>query len=385
MSIPKFPKSAWRGVFQDYLTAVEASTEAPPEFHFANLVAVAGILHGRRAYVQNPNAAYFNFAVCCVAETAHDRKTTAQNLAIRVIPVPYPHLFSVLRGTMGSGEGLLEAVQDDNQGKGHYALAVVDEFSAPLRKCTNKGSTLAENMNQLLDASTPLALRTRTNPVHCTDALLGMTASSTPSAMADTLTEELVSLGLANRILYFMGKAAHPIPNPPPPDPALLNKVSQKIMAAASRATGAISFDPAADAHWQTLYVQRWNRNPATELERALTARIDSHMVRLAGLYASLEGTSAIHVDHLQAAVDVGLYCEAVALELAGYIGRCADAVVEQRVAAFLKSRAGAAMRREVHQAVSGRVSGDKLSRILNGMADCGLITISGPTIILIP
>mgnify|MGYP002641562128 CR=1 FL=1 len=380
-----FPAAAWRGVFDDYRKAVGPSTEAPESFHFGNFLAVSGHSFGRKTWVECPLPVYFNFATLQVGETGRERKTTAQGLSLDVRPHPSSPLKLLLRGVPGSGEGLLEALGDDANGTEHVGIMVLDEFSGALRKGSQKGNTLVENMIQLLDGATPLQLKTRTNPVTCTNALLTVTANATLGSIEDRLTDELVLSGLLNRFMVFRGKANAVVPNPARPSKAAIDQIRHHLENAILAAPGPIRLSPAAEARWASFYQDRMQEACKVEIERAVTARIDLHIRRVSGLYAALEGTPEVTQDQLEAAIEVGLFCEQSAIQLVREAGASRDAKVEKRVIEILKARGCACKRRALHQTLGGKVSGDKLARLLKGLEDMGMITRSASIITLVP
>ena len=381
----KFPTNAWRGIFQDYLDAVGPSTEAPEEFHFSNFMVVAGFMLVRQAYIENPTAAYFNFAVMNIGETGRERKTTAQSLARKLLPDPIPATWITDLGGVASGEGILDALKDNDAATGHVGLMTVDELSALLRKSQQRGSTLTEFLIQLLDGTTPLRLAVRSNPVSCTDSLITISANATPGSLVDNVSEEIILGGLINRFLVFYAKATNIIPNPKAPDRVKLDHIRKRLWALSQTNHGAIHLSPHAEATWDTHYKSRMGRPSICDIERAVSARTELHIRRLAGLYAVLEGTGNVTDDQLQAAIAVGLYCESAGIDLMREISGTRDARMENRILGLIRVSGGSMKRRDLHQKLGGRVSGEKLIRLLRGLEDVGRVVRAGTDIKIYP
>lgn len=374
-----FPETAWRSLFADYRTVVAGRTEAPDEFHFGtSLVMFGHALEGSVSFPY-PKPTYPLFSSLCIAETGSSRKSTALSFARGLALEPFDEKrYVLIQGFGGSGEGIAEAVADVGSGaKGvsnRHALMVNDELTLLLRKSQHRGSTIVETLIQLLDGESPLSLRTRSGPFTVTGLSFSMMSATTFTGVEETLTEDLVGSGLMNRILIFAGHATTRIALPAKFEKDLLQSIRDELKRIRDKRMGELSMSAKAERLFETWY-DAWlsRRNGLSELQRGMSARVQVHAIRLAMLFAALDNSTCIKAAHVQAAIDVAEYCEEVALMVAQRVTGGADNRVELRVLELLTTR-GPLTRREIHQHLGGRVTGERLGRILKGLVEMGRI-----------
>jgi hypothetical protein len=133
---------------------------------------------------------------------------------------------------------------------------------------------------------------------------------------ADELNQEMDDLstanGLANRFLFCCAQRSRLLPFGGGPEPATLDELRRRLALALDTAPrGEIGFDIAARTLWEAAY-------PDIAGERyglfgALTSRGAPQIVRIALIYALLDGSPQIGQAHLEAALAVWQYAEASA------------------------------------------------------------------------
>jgi hypothetical protein len=179
-----------------------------------------------------------------------------------------------------------------------------------------------------------------------------------------------------NRFLFFRGETTKSIPVPKPPNERRMQAVEKTVKRAIESFPGAIGLDRKARRLWDSFYKRHWANRPTEELPAQMTSRIDVHARRIAALYAALEQTGDVTVGQMQAAIDVALYCQEVALGLATEIGVSRDAAIEKRILRILKTAPNQqTTRRKLHQKLGGRVSGEKLTKLIHGLREVNRIT----------
>src|SRR5262245_45688121 len=80
--LPAFPEEAITGLFKKYLDLVGPSTEAPDSYHWVVFLTVAGLLFGRKLFINQPMSLYPNFYSLLIGQTGLSRKSTAMRLGI---------------------------------------------------------------------------------------------------------------------------------------------------------------------------------------------------------------------------------------------------------------------------------------------------------------
>ena len=102
--------------------------------------------------------------------------------------------------------------------------------------------------------------------------------------------------------------------------------------------------------------------------------RIDLYILKFAGLAAAMGGVTAISPTHLEAAIDLGRYLAGCAYRLLGDLGASSDCRLETLIEQKLREAHSLMTRKQLRQSLGGRVSGEKLDRVLNAMERNGLI-----------
>jgi hypothetical protein len=146
--------------------------------------------------------------------------------------------------------------------------------------------------------------------------------------------------GFLNRFLFIACRRHRLLPDGGHPDPLAGTGIDSRLGAhlAAARRAGHIRLDPAARLAWHDIYASL--SNAADDgITAALCARAEAHVLRLALLYALVDGEAAIRLGHLEA----GLALWGYAARSAGWAMRttAADPIAEQIHAALATSPDG--------------------------------------------
>ena len=91
-------------------------------------------------------------------------------------------------------------------------------------------------------------------------------------------------------------------------------------------------------------------------------------------LASAMDGVTAITPAHLDAAMTLGRFLAGCAYRLLGDLGASSDCRLETMVDHKLREANGLMTRKQLRQTIGGRVSGEKLDRVLNAMERNGLI-----------
>jgi hypothetical protein len=149
----------------------------------------------------------------------------------------------------------------------------------------------------------PLALLTRTAPARATSAHISIIGHITVIELRrHTATVELAN-GFLNRFVFAVVRRVRLLPEGGDPEPlkatGLVRYLATTIKHA--QAAGQLNLDDAARELWWHTYPKL--TRPAEGLAGNLTARAEAHTIRLALLYALLDGQRRIQTQHLQAAL----------------------------------------------------------------------------------
>jgi hypothetical protein len=232
-----------------------------------------------------------------------------------------------MKGGLSSGEGLISEVRDaverwnakDNQmevvdlGVTDKRLMVMEaEFSNALAVMDRPGNTLSPTIRRAWDGGT-LSTLTKNSPLKATGAHISIVGHITEDELRARLTRTEAASGFANRFLFACTRRSQLLPHGGNLSDSDVSKLamSMKEKIEDVRVIGRVEMTRAAQDAWTNIY-------PALSAERpgmlgAVTARSEAQTIRLALVYALLDGTGQIDVSHLNAALALWEYCEASA------------------------------------------------------------------------
>jgi hypothetical protein len=139
--------------------------------------------------------------------------------------------------------------------------------------------------------------------------------------------------------------------------------LGKQLRTAVERAklTGRVTMTNAAKALWASVYSSLSAAQPG--LLGAVTARAESQAIRLALIYALLDGASEIDKPHLTAALALWEYCEASAAFIFG--GSLGDPVADEIERALQQAGADGMTRTAIRDLFGRNRSGDRIGAAL--------------------
>jgi len=163
-------------------------------------------------------------------------------------------------------------------------------------------SLLSPILRQAWDGE-DLETLTRNRPLRATGAHLALIGHITATELRHCSTTLSIANGFLNRFLFVACRRTQLLPDGGDEDPLANTGLKDRLAQALdhARAAGELRFDPDAKSLWRTTY-KEMSKRPMDGLRGALTARTEAHTIRLALIYALLDGASSIEVEHLQAA-----------------------------------------------------------------------------------
>ena len=309
-------EAAYHGVLGAIVRAISPHTEADPIGLLGSGLAIFGALAGGNSVFHQSGQHKANIFVCLVGETALGRKGTAFSVMNAVFRAIQPDWTQKLITGLGSGEGLLTYLKDNPDPRG---LVYEGEFASLLTAMTREGSTLSPTIRNAWDGI-PLGRYVVSKQGSGTIANhhIGILTNITDIDLSQKLTTEDAANGFANRFLWLAVRRQKLVPITSPhaefAEPFLAQL--REALAFAER-DNLMRFSPEARAYWTALYYARSSVLRAG-MHAAVTNRGDSYIARLAMLYAMLDATPIIRIEHLQAAEAVWDYAERSALHIFG-------------------------------------------------------------------
>ena len=231
-----------------------------------------------------------------------------------------------------------------------------------------EGNTLSAIVRQAWDGE-PLQTIVRNDPLRATDAHIGIVAHITRTELLRYLTATELANGFANRFLLISVQRSKLLPFGGALDRAHFAELRHTVRLALRFAQQhrPITFDDAARERWIEIYEQLSCARPG--LAGAATARAEAHTARLALIYALLDLSEHICLEHLEAALAVWRYSAASARWIFG--DALGDPTADE-IWATAKERPGGLTRTEVSDMFSRNKKRREIERALSVLEDAG-------------
>lgn len=358
-------EAAFHGPAGEFVRLIEPHTEADPAGLLLQFMVAAGNWMGaspfRRAGGQ---AHHLNEFAVLVGESKQGRKGTAWAEVEQFFDQLDSGWMRTRKASgLTSGEGLIwhvrdpvtkrERVKQDGKQTGDYQqvetdagvedkrlLCVEKEFGRTLKVGGREGNTLSAMLREAWDGGV-LATLSKNSPARATGAHVSLIGHITPAEINTLLDATDAANGFGNRILWCSVRRSKMLPwgGSSSTVDAQFGDLLDRVRAAGARARqiGEFSFDEDAAALWEQVYPEL--SGGKTGLLGAMTARSEAHVIRLACVYAALDGSQSISSVHLRAALAVWRYCERSAEFIFG--DRMGNPVADQILDALLNNSAG--------------------------------------------
>lgn len=377
---PVLYPDALHGLPGQVVRAIAPETEADPAGVLLSLLACVGAAVGRSPRFQvGADAHRANLFACLVGDTASG-KGQCWGLSRWLLERACPDwLAGGVSYGLSTGEGLIEALADP-PASGDDApadpperalLAYETEFAKCIRAMRREGNTLSAVIRAAWDGS-PLESLTKAK-AKASNAHVGVLANITPEELRKLLADSPdIANGFANRFLWAVVKRQRLLPDGG--DVRVLEPLVKPLadaVAAAREVRAALRRSAEARDLWHAVY-------PSLKVARPgpyglATERACPQVMRVALLYALMDGSADIREDHMNAALAVWRYCDASARLIfgggtAGVGSPTAQPVREEplavRVLGLIQARPGVG-RTQMHEHLGNRVKAGALNEAL--------------------
>lgn len=331
-SFPVLPEAAYHGLPGKIVRLIEPHTEADNAALLIQLLAGFGSLIGKTAHFRIGGDYHYTklFAVL-VGATATGRKGTSWSEIKRLLVRVDESFQDVTQNGLSSGEGLIYHVRDpqtaskpikerggaissyqdevtDEGSKEKRAFVIEPEFARVLKVMSREGNTLSTVIRQAWDTDR-MSVMTKT-PIRSNDAHITIVGHITETELLRTIKETETANGFANRFLWLCVRRSKYLPDGGNLADHDLNDAVSKIQTATkhARLTQEIKRDSQASDRWRSIY------RPLSDghggLLGSVTSRATAQVMRLACVYALLDLSDVVHLEHLEAALALWHYCE---------------------------------------------------------------------------
>jgi hypothetical protein len=329
--------AAHHGLVGNILAAIVPHSEADPVAILIQfLIAFANVIGRTGFFRAEADKHYGNLFSVLVGKTSKGRKGTSWGYISRLFEKIDPewHLQRILSG-LSSGEGLIWAVRDaiqqqkpcyEGYGKekrvSEYKTVTTDagvtdkrlmilesEFASVLKVAAREKNTLTTSLRQAWETGS-LHILTRNSPVKASGAHVCIVGHITRGELRRLMSETDLANGLANRFLWLCVQRSKMLPEGgnlcDDEIAALVERVRLSVTFA--RQSGELKRDKQARELWRDVYPSLSEGKPG--LLGAATSRAEAIVMRVAMLYALLDQSSCIAVEHLRAGLAVWQYAE---------------------------------------------------------------------------
>ena len=180
-----------------------------------------------------------------------------------------------------------------------------------------------------------------------------------------------------SRWLIIPGKSIQPLPIPPALDLLALESLFEQVhVMIHEKADGTrMMFSPDGEAYWNEWYVSNWNRK-RSEDAASMAVRHPGLAMKIALIYAVLDGCPALTADHLSRAVAIIDWMWVHVERMLPGWGGTLQGRIEAKVTQFLTDR-GPVKRAVITQYCKSRTwSTDDLNRAVEAMVRGGAIVV---------
>ena len=332
--VDAFPETlsdvAFYGLPGEIVRRIEPHTEADPVALLIQILVGFGNVIGRSAHaIADGSRHALNLFAVLVGESSKSRKGTSWQHVLRVFKraeEQWPQ--DCVTHGLSSGEGLIWEVRDPitksvkNGETGEYDEEIVDagvvdkrltvveaEFANTLKVMTRQGSTLSPVIRSAWDSG-DLRAMTKNSPARATAAHVSIIGHITRDELRRYLTETESANGLGNRFLWPAVRRSKFLPEGGNIESenfiGLISRLRRAIEFA--RNAGEVTRDDAARDLWAAVYSKLSEAKDG--LLGAITARAEAQVLRLSAIYALLDCSTKIKVEHHRAALAVWNYCD---------------------------------------------------------------------------
>jgi hypothetical protein len=378
-------EEAFHGLAGKIVRAIEPASEADPAALLVQVLVAFGNAAGRGAHfaVEGDRHHGNEFAVL-VGKSSKARKGTSWGRVESVMQeADRAWATDQIETGLSSGEGLIWRVRDpitkrdrvkDRGGPVRYEEVEADpgiadkrlfvyepEFANVLKQTERQGNTLSAVLRLAWDGK-DLRSMVKNSPARATGALVSLIGHITAEELRRYLSRTETANGFANRILWVCVKRSKLLPEGGTLGRATLAGLQAQLgqALAFARSAGEVRRDEEARELWGQIYGELSDDRPG--LAGALLGRAEAHTMRLAMLYALLDRSSAIRVEHLQAALAVWDYVErSVGFIFGDSLG---DATADELLR-LLRSRPTGLTRTEIRDYFQRHASAEEIGRAL--------------------
>ncbi len=346
---------AYYGVLGTVVKETERFIETDSAALLVNYLVASGVAMGRGPYLESgvgeQHAVLYTITVAASGENKTDSSAPVRKvmqLANELGDQPFQTDVSIqfsprVFGGLSTGEGLLwqmrdpryetrqnkqthetETVMTDPGVTDKRSLILESEFARVLAVMYRESNTLSTNLRDLFDSPYQAFSNPKNNAIVVTEPHVGFIGQITPVELSRKLHEVELYNGYVNRFMPTMPRRIKSFPNPPS-YAEVAERHAKMWRDAVSKATrvGQVFRHHKAGAQWEDVYESlRTGERDGIAPRQGMTAEACSRghvmVMRMSLIFAALDGSDFITLEHQTAALAIWDYCERCAAYLFG-------------------------------------------------------------------
>jgi len=369
--LPTLPAAALSGLAGDIVRTIEPHSEADPAAVLIQTLTAAGNLIGSGLHCR-VEATRHALVLCpvLVGETSKARKGTSWEHVKGLCASVDPTWGERVTTGLSSSEGLVSEVRDE-PGIDRRLLVIQPEYGSVLRIIARDGNTLSAVMRSAWDSG-DLRTLVKHNPLKATGAHISVIGHITRPELLRYLSDTEACNGFANRLLWCYVHRSKCLPEggsvPEAKITPLLRRLTAVVKWAQQKGDAEIRRDAKAKKLWADVYPGLSDGLPG--LLGAATSRAEAQALRLSAIYAVLDSSAVVRVEHLRAALAVWDYCFRSARLIFG--DATGDPVADRIREALVNAGAEGLTRTAISDLLGRNVSTDRIAQALSQLVTLG-------------
>jgi hypothetical protein len=393
---PLIDRAAFHGLAGEVVHTIEPHSEADPVAILLQTLAFAGNVIGRFPYYRvESDQRHCNLFAVLVGASSKARKGTSMGRVRNVMKIADESWHADrIKGGLSSGEGLISEVRDEvkswdqktqefqvtDPGVTDKRLMIVEpEFASVLAVADRHGNTISPLIRRAWDGD-KLATLTKNSSLCATDTHISIIGHITEDELRARITRTDLANGFGNRFLFALIRRSKELPFGGDLTDSEIQHLGERFIGLIERgkSAGRVTMTDAAKATWSAVYSAL--SAGQSGLLGAVTARAEAQTIRLALIYALLDGAPEIDEPHLRAALAVWQYCEASAARI---FGTALGDPIADEIEQALKRQTGGMSRTSIRDLFGRHQTTDRIGAALSllltkGRAKMGTASTGG-------
>ena len=389
-------EAAFHGLAGEFVRAIEEHTEADPAALLIDFLVSFGNLIGRKSFFVADGAKHCcNLFAVLVGNTSKGRKGTSRaHIARLFAELPDSWTAERVQAGLSSGEGLIWAVRDpilkrepvreNRRPTGEYdevetdggvpdkrLLVIEAEFASTLRVLGRDGNTLSPLLRQAWDTG-DLRILTKNSPAVATGGHISVIGHITRDELRRFLTATEAANGFGNRFLWICVRRSKVLPEGGKFHEVDIRDLIRRLDEARFFGEGEreVRRDDEARQHWAKVYTDLSEGQPG--LFGAVTSRAEAQVMRLALIYALLDQSPTIRIDHLRAARCLWTYAEQSARFIFG--DSVGDPIADELLKSLQRAGSDGMTRTEIRDLFGRHRKSEQVNRALRVLLQQGSV-----------